>query len=339
MEMTREKQKKLKTMSIPISNPPRVLLIGNGPWRAFDEKASSWDNLICKICAGFGGKHMSEKAPFPLQVIAASKNMEEEAKDFIAKKFVDGQGVWSRDAPSIEGFFQKLLALGFDAVLTTNYTYEIEHALNPAFTCAKRSGFRKTLFYYADVQNRRISKEKDKIRRRAGKMESALFQAFFVQREGEKLPIWHIHGEVCRPKTMLLGQYYYGSMIGMARAYVPEVIARYARTKGEFRGVSLNPDAKDTAVSWVDYFLTGEVYSVGFGFDLSEIDLWWLVDCKRRHFSNTRLHIFTPSMSDAAADIAAAYGLDVHDTHAGHWSPSQYQDYYWSLLKEIPSRK
>ena len=125
----------------------------------------------------------------------------------------------------------------------------------------------------------------------------------------------------------------------MARAYVPEVIARYARTKGEFRGVSLNPDAKDTAVSWVDYFLTGEVYSVGFGFDLSEIDLWWLVDCKRRHFSNARLHIFTPSMSDAAADIAAAYGLDVHDTHAGHWSPSQYQDYYWSLLKEIPSRK
>ena len=34
--------------------------------------------------------------------------------------------------------------------------------------------------------------------------------------------------------------------------------------------------------SWLEYFIFGDVYVVGFGMDLSEIDLWWLLNRKKR---------------------------------------------------------
>ena len=33
---------------------------------------------------------------------------------------------------------------------------------------------------------------------------------------------------------------------------------------------------------WLDYFLMGDVHAVGFGFDLSEFDIWWAIERKSR---------------------------------------------------------
>ena len=33
---------------------------------------------------------------------------------------------------------------------------------------------------------------------------------------------------------------------------------------------------------------------IGFSMDLSEFDLWWLVCCKKRHFSNSKIYFYEP---------------------------------------------
>ena len=44
---------------------------------------------------------------------------------------------------------------------------------------------------------------------------------------------------------------------------------------------------------WLDYFLLGEVYAVGFGFDLSEFDIWWAIERKsREHARHGKLHAY-----------------------------------------------
>ena len=33
---------------------------------------------------------------------------------------------------------------------------------------------------------------------------------------------------------------------------------------------------------WLDYFILGDVWSVGFGLDVSEFDVWWAIERKAR---------------------------------------------------------
>ena len=39
--------------------------------------------------------------------------------------------------------------------------------------------------------------------------------------------------------------------------------------------------------SWLDWFIAGDVYSVGFGWDFSEIDMWWAAERKNRENAKT----------------------------------------------------
>ena len=44
---------------------------------------------------------------------------------------------------------------------------------------------------------------------------------------------------------------------------------------------------------WLDYFLLGDVFAVGFGFDFSEFDIWWAMERKsREHASHGQLHAY-----------------------------------------------
>ena len=37
---------------------------------------------------------------------------------------------------------------------------------------------------------------------------------------------------------------------------------------------------------WLDYFLIGNVWSVGFGLDVSEFDVWWAIERKSREIAD-----------------------------------------------------
>ena len=82
-------------------------------------------------------------------------------------------------------------------------------------------------------------------------------------------PIWHIHGEAARHNTMVLGHYYYGKLLAKMQQYISLLMSRYKARAAKRQSMELR--------SWLDYFILGDIYSLGFGFDPSEMDMWWLL--------------------------------------------------------------
>ena len=51
--------------------------------------------------------------------------------------------------------------------------------------------------------------------------------------------------------------------------------------------------------SWVDDFILGDVYILGFGMDFSEFDLWWLLNRKKREKADHgNVWFYTPISSE-----------------------------------------
>lgn len=158
-----------------------------------------------------------------------------------------------------------------EAILTTNYLYEMEKALIPEF----QSVFGKVCRW------RIVAYEKDEeyCRRQLHTYFSA---------EGYTPTIWHIHREAARPDTMILGHYFYGKLLAKLQQSVSDIIRRY---KGcQSRGQDFN------IRSWLEYFLIGDVYIVGCGMVLSEMDLWWMVNCKKRNFPDSKIVFYKPDI-------------------------------------------
>ena len=261
---------------------PNVLLVGNGINRTYG--LSSWDDLLSKIQTKKLSKEEKEcldKIPYPLRPVIltednVSNKMKENAEDLCAFKPVDAE----------VKLIQKFLTLSVDAILTTNYTYEIEMSICPEFECkvGRSSKFRKK--EHVDT----------------GKYELNQLHTYFLVGE-DKPRIWHIHGEAAKPDTMILGHYYYGKLLAKIQQYVPKLISRY---KG-----CISKEQKFKYNSWIDYFLLGNVYIVGLGMDLSEMDLWWLINCKKRNFSGGKTVLYKPDIKKEEQLLAEAYGVEV----------------------------
>lgn len=73
---------------------------------------------------------------------------------------------------------------------------------------------------------------------------------------------------------MILGHYYYGSLF---KQYV-----KLLDKRGNKYSAYQKNGKPFHVCSWLDAFILGDVYILGFGFDFSEFDLWWLLNRKKR---------------------------------------------------------
>ena len=66
---------------------------------------------------------------------------------------------------------------------------------------------------------------------------------------------------------------------------------------------------------WLDSFIMGNVYILGFGFDFSELDLWWLIKQKKRENAEPhgKVIFYTPEKIQEAGKYAllSAYGVEI----------------------------
>lgn len=143
-----------------------------------------------------------------------------------------------------------------------------------------------------------------------------------VPYEESEIPIWHIHGEAAKPDTMIIGHYYYGRLLSRIQKYTAETIQRYKIA--ERSGTAFYPR------SWVDYILFGNVYIVGQGMDLSEMDLWWLMDCKKLYGKGTTV-LFKPGMSKE--QILLSKACDVTPETCD--KPASFAEYYENIFMKI----
>ncbi len=246
---------------------PQVLLLGNGVNRAFG--GGSWGQLIRDIsCNDALPEGCSLHLPMPLRAILVTGDnvgvQLRNAGDILYGKLGD---------PGHVEMLQRLLSMGFDHILTTNFSYELEQAAQPGL-------------HLSEQKLRHMMRHTDGRRQAEAKY---LFYTYgTLDWQGKLTKVWHIHGEGRKPDSMILGHYSYANLLEKISGYIRAEEGRYRREQGQGENVRIR--------SWADAFLFGDVYVLGFGFDVSEFDLWWLLNHKKReHASVGGTWFFSPA--------------------------------------------
>lgn len=235
-------------MKTSIAN--KVLLIGNGINNL--SPGYSWRDLITELVDFVGGSktiHTDDK-PFPLLYeeifvlgTKRQKLQEIDIKRFIARKV--GQLVPNE-------IHDRVLAVGGNCILTTNYDHTLESAAG------------------ADPGNLK----------NAGQVEESTYNLFrFVQLPG--VQVWHIHGDCNAPQAITLGYEHYSGYLQKMRNYV---VSGTGETYGtEFKALIKRLfDGTVQYDSWIDFFFTRDIYILGMTLEFVEIDLWWLLTYRAR---------------------------------------------------------
>ena len=89
--------------------------------------------------------------------------------------------------------------------------------------------------------------------------------------------------------------------------------------------------------SWSDWFILGDVYAVGFGYDFSEFDLWWAAERKARENARVgRLIAWQDrqAKSDPVCALLSSIGGEVNRVY----DYADYTEYYRIVIDEIERR-
>ena len=92
---------------------------------------------------------------------------------------------------------------------------------------------------------------------------------------------WPIHGNVDSPRSIMLGFDHYCGALSKVESYVkggydmPEIGRLTSIVKRLEKGI-------DNVHSWIDLFFCSDVHILGQGLDYAEMDLWWILNKRRR---------------------------------------------------------
>lgn len=266
---------------------PQILLLGNGVNRAFCGHAISWDDLLKK---GTEGSHIPDdlKMPYSLQIVLRTGD---NVNNRMRARSRELYGVV--DSPEMCGMLCDLMALGCDDILTSNYSYELEEAA---------LGVRKLTPSGAE----RLMRHTDMVSRAEAKYLLHTYNE--VTCKDKTCRIWHIHGEARKHDSMVIGHYYYGLLLAKYMEYLKERVKAYHNWQ-------TNPSFHFE--SWIDKFILGDVYVVGFGFDYAELDLWWLLNRKKLEKNpHGGFYYYEPKKQVAfheKTELLKVYGAEVLD--------------------------
>lgn len=298
------------------SDIPNILLVGNGINRPFNTE--SWKDLICKALSrnnSYIAYDDIKDMPATMQIVVATAKKLGSCSDNINDVRKETQIIAQRiRTEKLEekqsDLIEKILALPIDTILNTNYSNEFElFAHNDASLHDFRSCQRRT---------------------KAVKGIEEQFRLFQYSSLGENYPdknIWHIHGDISKPSSMVIGHYYYGKLL-------KQIADRAAKCKRNY-SIALKKESPFKPESWVDYFLIGNVYIFGLGMYLAEQDLWWLLSFKAMHFPETRVYFYQTeqNMDKDVKKLLYAYGVDlITDIPL---SGNKYVQYYQKVIEDI----
>jgi len=257
----------------------------------------------------------SDQKPFTLifeEVALRSGSLEDESEYDLKVKVVDRLG-------DIEpnNYHEKIMKCGVENILTTNYDYTIEksygrYGRSSVMPESKYSIFRRTV--------------------------------------NEKCSVWHIHGELEAPNTIMLGHEHYLGCVQKMRNYLSSGVESElvdGKIKSPVKGdnpefnFDNKPASRKNIYSWVDIFLRDEIHILGFRIDYTENHLWSLLTQKekmRRKYPNkigkAFYHFFEDSdlskEKEAKASILNSIGVEVEVTR---WS-NNYHEAYDKFFKQ-----
>lgn len=284
-----------------MKNNKRVLFAGNGVAMRIGA-ANKWDEIIAEFAKKYVpmiDKELLKKLPYNMQIVAATHDNVDKSMVELCQKL---RGITLDEKQ--KAFGRRILELPFDRIITTNYTYELERSVseNKTFRCR----------YFEKKRERDMS----------------LFGYIPVTVGEEEKQIWHIHGHACAPNSVIMGHYFYGKLLSSIQSYISTML------KGWRMRQNLGHDFEIR--SWVDSFMTDDVYMVGFGMDLCEADIWWLACCKKRHFPDSRIYFYVPEWDlpkdDPRRILMNAYGIVIREISCPE---KDFSAFYEEILKKF----
>ena len=243
---------------------PQVLLLGNGLNRTYG--GNSWGKLLSVICEDEDLKEKTLYCPYPLQAILVTRDHVKTAIKNHKDEFYGQVNL------SLSFQLHRLLEAGFDDILTTNYSYELE---------SSAVGKNSTSDYILKKYSKNIIEGKN--------VESKylISSCQMIKFKDVNNRIWHIHGEARKPNSMILGHYYYASLLHKMMEFL-------TNRKNDYQ-IKQKDNKPQSIKSWLDSFILGDVYILGFGMDFCEIDLWWLINRKKRENAKVgKIYFYTP---------------------------------------------
>ncbi|GMQ58961.1 hypothetical protein AN1V17_33580 [Vallitalea sediminicola] len=139
--------------------------------------------------------------------------------------------------------------------------------------------------------------------------------------------IWHIHGEAKNPDTLVLGHEKYSNVLKK----IMEHVSNY------------NVNSPSSNNSWIDLFYNTNVHILGFGYDYTEIDLWWLINNRARSKYKEEINItnkliyYIPKINNTISDKEQKklQLLNYHDVDIEEIGCSSFKDFYNKSLIKI----
>ena len=175
-------------MEETLTRRPQVILIGNGLIRSFGDSPTSWTDLLENLTTEkYKGKINPNGLPNTLQIILRTEGNVNNALEE-HKEELKGNPV----TPELHSRIDAIRKMNPDHILTTNYSYEIECAL----------AGQKTL---SDAKIARLQRHTSEVK----KCEPQYMIHSYNEAAG--IPVWHIHGEARKPKSIIVGHYWYGN--------------------------------------------------------------------------------------------------------------------------------
>lgn len=242
-----------------------VVLFGNGLNLLSDNKLS-WQNLLDAILNEDLGNedsfiYVPSELPNTLQYDFVLFN-----SDVVEKSIIEYRQLKLKEciAEKVGKFptndiYKRLCELKIDTYLTTNYDHTFDEAL-------KRIGY---------VQNLEEGNNQEKLYN--------IRRLRVFEKGTDTKKVYPRHGDIKNPKSIVIGYNHYCGTLGKLDAYLK------GRTKLKDSDESPSPKMEDRLVSdnikierWIDYFFFSNVYIIGFGLDFSEIDIWWILDRRKR---------------------------------------------------------
>ena len=284
---------------------PNVLLIGNGALKvcasASGTESPAWSDYILKIPKQPVDEEL-KKVPNTLLASILSPCQDE----CRGKAYLNTFKTLSLKNSSI---LNDLVSLGFDAILTTNFTYEIENCFLPNYSSLSKKA------NYTRVTREKINKTK---------VDSKYLLHTYNQFKNSP-PIWHIHGEIRRPSSIILTHDEYARL-------VHKILELNLFNKNKY--IQFYNSVK--YYSWLDYFLMSNLYIIGLSMDFSEFDLWWLLNRRMREKSTTGKIVFLGfDQSECTNRILKKLNVHTESLNAKCKSDDSYIDFYCKAIEYL----
>lgn len=243
----------------------KTILFGNG-FNQLSENPINWTSLLEKLKKK---AFLNNSLPNTMiyERILMERNgsdkrtysLEKEIKDEIANQMLQLES---------NEHYQMLFDLGCHNYLTTNYDYAFKNGIiNTGYSSHNNS----TEGIYSIRRNTSIFNSENK----------------------EVCKIWNIHGEINRPKTIMLGLDHYCGSVGKLDGYIKGKYEFQENSKSlRVRSIVQKlKDKKYDEYSWVELFFNSDIHIIGLGLDYSETDLWWILNKRARIMTDEKKSI------------------------------------------------